>query len=90
MLLSEENKPTTEDINVFFAKMDIYVSMAHFVGKELHIRPTDILNNWCCPELIVAYGEYANEKSYRNYKEWEALDTKNKGKRPKEYQVKFV
>lgn len=37
--------------------------MAYFVAKELHLRPTEILNNWCCEELLVAYGEYANVHS---------------------------
>lgn len=37
--------------------------MAYFVAKELHMRPTDILNNWTCEELMVAYGEYANRHS---------------------------
>lgn len=37
--------------------------MAYFVAKELRMRPTDILNNWTCEELMVAYGEYANRHS---------------------------
>lgn len=37
--------------------------MAYFVAKELKMRPTDILNNWCCEELLVAYGHYINQKS---------------------------
>lgn len=27
------------------------------------MRPTEILNNWCCEELLVAYGHYLNAKS---------------------------
>lgn len=37
--------------------------MAYFVAKELHMRPTVILNEWTCEELMVAYGEYANHHS---------------------------
>lgn len=37
--------------------------MAYFVAKELHMRPTEILNTWTCEELMVAYGEYANHHS---------------------------
>lgn len=38
--------------------------MAYFVAKELHMRPMDILLNWTCEELLVAYGHYANNHSY--------------------------
>lgn len=37
--------------------------MAYFVAKELHMRPSEILNTWTCEELMVAYGEYANRHS---------------------------
>lgn len=37
--------------------------MAYFVAKELSLRPMDILENWCCEELLVAYGHYINQKS---------------------------
>ena len=37
--------------------------MAYFVAKELNMRPTDILLNWSCEELLVAYGYYADRKS---------------------------
>ena len=37
--------------------------MAYFVAKELHMRPMDILLNWSCEELLVAYGHYADQKS---------------------------
>lgn len=67
--------------------------MAHYVAKELHIRPNEILDTWGCAELLVAYGEYANETAYENYKSWEAVYGKDKGKtppRPKKYIVEFV
>lgn len=69
----------------------MYSQMAHFVGKVLHIRPNEILDTWGVPELIVAYGEYANEVSQRNYEEWKSLDAKERGKipKPKEYIVEF-
>lgn len=37
--------------------------MAYFVAKELHLRPTEILNTWTVEELMVAYGYYANRHS---------------------------
>jgi hypothetical protein len=37
--------------------------MAYFVAKELHMRPMDILTQWNCEELLVAYGYYADQKS---------------------------
>jgi len=64
--------------------------MAHFVGKTLHMRPNEILDTWGVAELIVAYGEYANEISERNYEEWAHLDAKDRGERPEKYIVKFI
>ena len=63
--------------------------MAHFVGKVLHIRPNDIVDNWGVAELLVAYGEYANEMSEQNYEEWRHLDAKDRGEKPEKYIVKF-
>lgn len=37
--------------------------MAYFVAKELNMRPYEILNNWTCEELLVAYGYYVNVKT---------------------------
>ena len=74
----------------FSAKLDVYTSMAHYVGKTLNIRPSDILDNWGCAELIVAYGEYANEQSLKQYEEWKTMSAKHRGAQPKKYQVKFI
>lgn len=65
--------------------------MAYFVAKTLRIRPLEILENWSYPELIVAYGHYANEISNENYEQWKSLDneTRNKTKKPKQYNVRF-
>lgn len=64
--------------------------MAHYVGKVLHIRPNEILDTWGVPELIVAYGQYANEVSQQNYEEWKSLSADSRqGERPEEYIVKF-
>lgn len=64
--------------------------MAHYVGKVLHIRPNEILDTWGVPELIVAYGQYANEVSQQNYEEWKSLGADSRqGERPEEYIVKF-
>lgn len=65
--------------------------MAHYVAKILHQRPNDILDNWTVPELLVAFGEYANEKAKENYESWKSLDNKQRAKTPKppEYIVHF-
>ena len=65
--------------------------MAHYVAKVLHIRPNDILDNWCVPELIVAFGEYANEEANRNYEEWKHLSAEARQgyEKPQQYIVKF-
>lgn len=65
--------------------------MAHFVAHELHLRPNDILDTWGVPELIVAFGQYANEQSNRNYEEWKSLDSETRAKvgKPSKYVVYF-
>lgn len=65
--------------------------MAHFVAKELNQRPGDILDNWGVPELVVAFGQYANERSSRSYEEWKHLDseTRSKIEKPNKYTVYF-
>lgn len=65
--------------------------MAHYVGKVLHVRPNEILDTWGVPELIVAFGEYANEEAEKNYNEWKSLDQKTRAQLPKpdKYVVRF-
>lgn len=65
--------------------------MAHYVGKVLRMRPNNILDGWGVAELIVAYGQYANEVSNQNFQEWKSMDVKSrKGKKaPQQYAVKF-
>lgn len=65
--------------------------MAHYVAKELHIRPNEILDTWGVPETIVAFGQYANEQSNQNYEDWKHLDTETRGKiqQPSQYIVYF-
>ena len=66
--------------------------MAHFVAHELHQRPNDILDTWGVPELIVAFGQYANERSNQNYEEWKSLDGESRHKidKPQKYTVYFT
>ncbi len=80
-----------ESVTEYYAKFNLYESMAHYVAKVLHQRPNDILDNWGVPELIVAFGEYANEQARQNYEEWKSLDSKTRAKIPKpnEYAVYF-
>lgn len=66
--------------------------MAHFVGKTLHMRPNDIMDGWGVPELIVAYGQYANEIADENYHSWKAAH-RPKGEEappPRRYVVRFI
>lgn len=65
--------------------------MAHYVAKVLHQRPNDILDTWGVPELIVAFGQYANEQTRQNYEDWKHLDPKSRANTPKpnEYAVYF-
>ena len=51
--------------------------MAYFVARELHIRPLEILTEWSCEELAVAYGEYANIHSAESYETRMAMFRKN-------------
>lgn len=60
--------------------------MAHFVGKKLKIRPSEILDTWSVSELIVAFGKYANELAQQNYSSWEI---NKKGEPPRKYVVRF-
>lgn len=66
--------------------------MAHYLAEKLHIRPSEILDTWSVPELLVAYGKMANEETQKNLMEWKELDPKQRVKypRPKEYIVYFV
>ena len=65
--------------------------MAHYVAKVLHQRPNDILDKWGVPELIVAFGEYANEEAEKNYQDWRALssEVRKTVEKPSRYVVRF-
>lgn len=78
-------------IDTFFPDFNLYTYMAHSVGRELGIRPSSILDEWGVPELIVAWGQYSDEDTYRNYKEWEDMskDMKKGIKPPKKWAVQF-
>lgn len=75
----------------FFAQFNLYNQMAYYVAKVLHMRPNSILDGWAAPELIVTFGEYANEDAYKSYHEWKSLDTKTRAstKMPSKYIVYF-
>ena len=65
--------------------------MAHTVGEILHIRPSEILDTWGVPELIVAYGQYMNEKANENFQSWVARNRKNhEDPMPERYVVRFI
>lgn len=69
----------------------MYVYMAHFVGEKLNIRPSEILDTWGVAELLVAFGQYANEITNQNFQQWKAMDPKYRhGEKPKERAVWFM
>ena len=72
-------------------RLNVYTSMAHYVARTLHQRPNDILDRWGVPELIVAYGQYANEEAEKHYQEWKDLpaDTRARIEHPQRYVVRF-
>lgn len=65
--------------------------MAHYVGKLLKIRPSEILDTWGVSELIVSYGIYRNEAQMKAYHEVQEYNKNAKKKIPRvpEYAVKF-
>lgn len=69
----------------------MFFGFAYYVAKKLNLTPSEILDEWSVPELIVTYGIYANEDAQRNFQDWKSLDNKQKQKvtRPKEYAVYF-
>ena len=80
----------SDHVDDFYAKFDLYTHMAHFVGKTLHIRPNDILDNWGVAELVVAYGQYSNEITTENFERWKQLGKERfKHERPDKYNVMF-
>lgn len=52
--------------------------MGYAVAKELKLRPFDILKNWTCEELLVAYGVYMNQRSQANFEMMSQQDKKRK------------
>ena len=66
--------------------------MAHYVAKVLHQRPNDVLDKWGVAELIVAFGEYANEEAEKAYQDWKNLSTEQRQKieKPNRYMVRFL
>lgn len=64
--------------------------MAHYVAKELNLRPLDILESWSLSELCVAYGHYANQVARQQFDMWRKQDPKTRGVQPIKYAVKFV
>lgn len=80
-----------KEAETYLPELNLYTSIAHYVAKVLHQRPNDILDKWGVPELIVAYGQYANEEAEKNYQEWRQLppETRAKTEKPRRYAVRF-
>lgn len=66
--------------------------MAHYVARILGQRPNDILDTWGVAELVVAFGQYANEEADEHYQEWKSLpaETRQKHERPNRYVIRFM
>ena len=82
--------PTEEEKDSVFADFDTYNYMAHYVAEKLHMRPSEILDTWGVPELIVAFGQYANEQANQNYQTWLSLSEKTRGEPPPDRVVYFI
>ena len=88
---AEENTDIQTATHSFFAGFNLYTMMAHTVGEILHIRPNEILDTWGVPELIVAYGQYMNEKAQEAYQGWVVRNRKTKeDPMPSQYYVRFI
>lgn len=87
----EKGTTLRKETETFFASLDIYSYMAHYVARVLSQTPSSILDGWGVPELIVAYGIYANEESYKNWQEWKFHNDKTfrKNEPPEKYAVRF-
>lgn len=84
------NSTNTNTEREYFAKLNLFTGMAHYVGKELNIRPNAILDEWGISELCVAYGYYSNQVTKQEYDMWRSQDVKSRGKMPDKYNVRFV
>lgn len=89
------NDSIPERTESYFARFTIWVHMAHCVAKTLHLRPSEILDNWGCAELMVAFGQYQNEEAYKNWLSWDHIYGSGKSRkgppeRPKKYIVEFI
>lgn len=67
--------------------------MAYYVGKKLRTRPYEILSKWGVCELVVTFGNYANEDQKKAYDSVNEYNKTAKGKdripRISEYAVRF-
>ena len=52
--------------------------MGYSVAKELHLRPLEVLSEWTCEELLVAFGVYMNQKSQANFEMMNAQERRKK------------
>lgn len=84
----EKETSVKEETDSIYADLNMYTSMAHFVGKVLHIRPNEILDTWNVAELLVAYGEYGNQMADQSFEMWKSSDRKTPS--PPRYVVKFI
>ncbi|MFV0409641.1 MAG: hypothetical protein ACK5LJ_08090 [Paracoccus sp. (in: a-proteobacteria)] len=69
--------------------------MAYTVAKILGLRPSVILTEWSCAELLVAFGIYTNRQMREAYEQYQRLDAKVKRTikaedKPSKYAIEFL
>jgi hypothetical protein len=64
--------------------------MSYYVAKKLSLDPEEIMS-WSPAKLVVTFGQYANEASYKEFETWRNLSSeqKKKTKQPPKYAVLF-
>lgn len=64
--------------------------MVYYLAKKLHIRPNEILDEWCMAETLVAWGIYINMDVKEAYEHYKNRPAKERGKQnPLECKVYF-
>ncbi len=88
----DSNKDKKQKKETYDAKLGLYQSMVHYVAKTLKLDPNEIFDGWSVPQLIITYGVYANQESYRIHQEIKSMNatSKKKQKVPAMYAVKFI
>lgn len=92
MILAKKGSSKTREAVDYYAKMNIYNTMAHYVGGKLSINPHEIMRTWSGPQLIVTFGHFANLDAFQEYEMYKSLSPEQRkgAKKPKKYAVEFM